>query len=124
MKLNNGLFEIGGEQIGIGVPVLTIEHTDLSVIDASMTGMGCPNFLMPALMQETTTVDLPFEDDGVYRIVDTNGLMSITGYIFVQSVSMQGMEGKIIFAFSILNGMIMAEATKAEDGKWTVAARV
>ncbi len=124
MKLNNGLFEVGGEQIGVGVPMLAIEHTDMGAMSESLAGMGCPNFLMPALMGESTTVDLPFEDDGAYRIVDTNGLVSLTGYIFVQSATMQGVEAKLLFALSAMGGAMMASATKAEDGKWTVVADI
>lgn len=120
MKMNNGYFEVGGEKVTVGIPVLEIEHTDMSAMSASMAGMGCPNFLLPALMQETTTVDLPFENDGAYRIVDTNGLVSLTSYIFVQSATMQGVEAKFLYAVSVMSGLMMAQAIKAEDGKWTI----
>lgn len=121
MKLNNGLFEVGGEQIGVGVPVLAIEHTDMSAMSESMAGMGIPNFMLPALMGESTTVDIPFEDDGAYRIVDTNGLVSLTGYVWVQSFTLQGMEIKILFCMSLQGGVMQASAQKQEDGKWLIS---
>lgn len=124
MKMNNGYFEVGGEKVAVGIPVLEIEHTDIGAMNESMAGMGCPNFLIHALMQETTTVDLPFENDGAYRIVDTNGLVSITGYIFVQSLNLQGTESKAIYMISLMGGVILAEAMKAEDGKWTITAQM
>ncbi len=124
MKINNGYFEIGGEKVAVGIPVLEIEHTDMGAMSESMAGMGCPNFLLPALMQEATTVDLPFENDGAYRIVDTNGLVSLTGYVFVQSAAMQGVEAKFLYAVSVMGGLMMAQAMKAEDGKWTIMAEM
>jgi hypothetical protein len=107
MKMNNGYFEIGGEKVAIGIPVLEIEHTDLSIIEESMVGLGMPNFLIPAFKQELTTVDLPFENDGTYRIVDTNGLAPFIGYIFVQSVNLSGNEMKALYMFGMEMGVVV-----------------
>lgn len=120
MKLTNGLFEIGGEQVGIGVPTLTLEHTDMSAMSPEMEGMGLPNFLLPALMDTEETVELPFEEDGMYRIADTGALVSLCGYCFVQSGIMQGYEIKSLYFLSIMGGLTLGTATKAEDGKWSV----
>lgn len=119
MKMNNGYLEVGGEKVAVGIPVLEIEHTDMSMMSESMAGVGCPNFLLPAIMGTGEHVDLPFEDDGMYRIIAPNSLVPLIGYVWITSAALGGVEAKSLFGLS-MGDFMPASAIKQTDGKWLI----